>query len=154
HQLLASKTPDELVQQATKEFKDLPSTEEAKEVWLRDLERNDPAKFERFMQLDTIYRQKQDAPYTEQVQQQPVEQPQPIEQPQPVQYQQPAQPQQPSAPPMLTSHIAKVEGALLVRDQLDQLARAEFSDIRSVQDLQTLAKLNPQRATRLLQLAG
>src|SRR5262249_12376456 len=48
----------------------------------------------------------------------------------------------------------KIEGALLVRNQLDQMAAREFPDVKSVQDLQVLAKVNPQRAARLLQMMG
>src|SRR5262249_39665208 len=143
-QLIASKTPDELVAQATKEFKDLPSTEEEKAVWLHNLERNNPAAYERFMQLDTAYRAKEQEAF-EQRQAEVQAQPQHIAQPRPPQYQE---------LPMAPSHQAKVECALLVRDQIDQTIRREFPDVRSMADANTLAKVNPQRATRLLQLAG
>src|SRR5262249_55476112 len=108
-QLIASKTPDELGAQATKEVPGLPDTEEEKAVWLHNLERNDPAAYERFMQLDGVYRAKQqEIAEQQQIEAQP--QPQPVEQPQ---YQQPAQPRE---LPMEPSAQAKIEGALLVRN--------------------------------------
>src|SRR5262249_25632777 len=71
----------------------------------------------------------------------------PVEQPQPA--------QQPQAPlPIEPSAQVKVEAALLLRNQLDQAALREFPDVKTVQDLQVLAKVNPQRAVRLLQMVG
>src|SRR5262245_34489002 len=48
-QLLASQSIEDLHAQALREFPSIPATEEEKTVWLHDLERRDPAKFERFM---------------------------------------------------------------------------------------------------------
>ncbi|HMF21162.1 MAG TPA: hypothetical protein VKG24_03455 [Pseudolabrys sp.] len=149
-QLLDSQSIEDLHGTALREFPSLPSTEEEKAVWLADLERNNPAAYQRFMHLDTVYRQKQDALQAEQ---QPVEQPQPVQE-QPVQPQAEHPPAQYQPLPMQPSHLAKVEGALLVRDQLDQIARNEFPDIHSVQDAAALAKVNPERAKRLVQLVG
>src|SRR5262249_29594058 len=146
-QLLASKTPDQLIEQATKEFKDLPSTEEEKAVWLQNLERHDPQGYPRFLQLDDTFRAKQQE-IAEQQQAEAQLQPQAV-QPQPQPQPQPAQPL-----PMEPSAAAKIEGALLVRNQLDQMAAREFPDVKGVQDLQVLEKVNPQRAARLLQMVG